>query len=55
MGCDVGMTDKQYESGQRRLLRLLEIVKEELDTKHQVASDKLNQIINDIEDELKRP
>jgi len=50
----MGMSDKQYESNQKRLLRLLEVVKNELAAK-KVKSDMLEQIMKDIEDELKRP
>jgi len=51
----MGMSDRQYDSVQKKLLRLLEGVKEELEVKHNVKSEKLELIIADIEDELKRP
>ena len=51
----MGMTDNQYLSGQKRLLRLLEGVQEELQIKHSVTSEKLEVLIKDIEEELKRP
>ena len=51
----MGMSDRQYDSVQKRLLRLLEVVKEELEAKHGVKSEKLELIMKDIEEELKRP
>jgi len=49
------MSDNQYQSGQKRLLRLLEGVKEEIETKYNAKSEKLETIMKDIEEELKRP
>ena len=51
----MGMSDSQYQSGQRRLLRLLEVAKEELENKYQAKSETLETIMKDIEEELKRP
>lgn len=52
----MGMTDRQFDSYQKRLLRLLCSAKEEI-LKGTPTSNttKLDEIINDIESELKRP
>ena len=49
----VGMTDKQFDSYKKQVMRRLEYVLEE---KSQEKKDKeLQRIINDIQDELNRP
>ena len=50
----MGMTDKQFVSYQKSLLRDLKRAQAELKAQGAV-SDNLNEVINDIEDELKRP
>ena len=50
----MGMTDKQFASYQKSLLRDLKRAQEELKAKG-ASSDNLDEVINDIEDELKRP
>jgi len=50
----VGMTDKQFASYQLSQLRRLEAIKENL-AKANIKDPLLEQMIQDIRDELKRP
>lgn len=50
----MGMTDKQFASYQKSLLRDLKRAQEELKAAG-TASPSLDEVIKDIEDELKRP
>jgi hemerythrin len=49
----MGMTDRQFDAYHSRLLRILKDISEENDLK--VMSDKLKDLTNEIETELKRP
>jgi len=52
----MGMTDRQFDSYQRALLRDLERIKEELKRiAVGVESKELERLIKDIENELQRP
>lgn len=48
------MTDRQFDSYQKRLLKLLLQIREENEEK-QVENKRLEDLINDISEELKRP
>jgi len=49
----MGMTDRQFDSYQARLLRLLVKIQEEIKAKGE--SKELEELIKEIEKELKRP
>lgn len=49
----MGMTDKQFDSHIRSTLRLLEVVKKEIEADG--TSTMLETMIKDFEDQLKRP
>ncbi|MCL2036934.1 MAG: hypothetical protein FWG83_06075 [Oscillospiraceae bacterium] len=56
----MGMTDRQYEDRQKSLLRDLQDIREEIDTKAislgvKLSSEKLERAIKDVEDYLNRP
>ena len=51
----MGMTDRQFDTHQKRILRLLEKVKEEITTSGNSQSQTLDTMMKDIEEELKRP
>lgn len=50
----MGMTDKQFASYQKSLLRDLKRAQQELQAKG-ISSQNLDEVIKDFEDELKRP
>lgn len=50
----MGMTDKQFESYQKGLLRQLEVVENEVKSTSG-TSQMLEKVIQDLEDALKRP
>jgi hypothetical protein len=51
----MGMTDRQFDVHLRSTLRDLEDVRDEINKVGKVKSDKLERMIKDIEDQLKRP
>ena len=53
----MGMTDRQYDDRQKSLLRDLEDIKEEINLKtdNKLVIDKLERLISDTEDFLRRP
>lgn len=52
---DMGMTDHQFDSYMLSLVRDLEDIKEEFQSKYQVKSDKLERLLKDLETQLKWP
>lgn len=50
----MGMSDRQFDSYKRRILRELQEIKEEIEEKG-VTVKKLNNLIQDLDDELQRP
>ena len=51
----MGMSDRQFDVMQKKTLRELEAVREEIKAKYQGESEKLETMIRDIEEQLQRP
>ena len=48
----MGMTDRQFDAYQARLVKILKMI---LETDNEVMKEKLTELIAEIEAELKRP
>jgi len=51
----MGMSDRQFDVMQKKTLRELESVRQEIEAKYGGTSEKLEVMIKDIEEQLKRP
>ena len=51
----MGMTDRQFDAHLKGLVRELEDIRNEIKEKYQGESQKLERLLRDFEEQLKRP